>query len=108
MLKRRSRHIYLIDLKTIYKYLKYLQGLAADANMPFVNITLDVGAAINVYKVIWSYPEQFANVLLHLGDFYFMKENFKGGCLFLAFTQTILDFFRLLFIVFKVPTNSKD
>ena len=37
----------IIDLKTIYKYFKYLQGLAADANMPFVNITLDAGAAIN-------------------------------------------------------------
>ena len=61
------------ELKTIYKYLKYLQGLAADANMPFVNITLDVGAAINAYKVIWNYPEQFSNVLLDLGDFHLMK-----------------------------------
>ena len=65
------------DLKTIYKYLKYLQVLTADANMPFVNIKLDDGAAINAYKVIWNYPEQFANALLHLGDFHFMKENFK-------------------------------
>ena len=44
------------DLKTIYKYLKYLQGLAADANVLLVNTTLDAGAAINAYKVIWNYP----------------------------------------------------
>ena len=67
------------DLKTIYKYLKYLQGLSADANIPFIDITLNAGAAINAYKVIWNYPGQFANVLLHLGDFHFMKENFKVG-----------------------------
>ena len=44
------------DLKIIYKYLKYLQGLAADANVLLVNTTLDAGAAINAYKVIWNYP----------------------------------------------------
>ena len=40
------------DFKTICKYLKYLQGLAADVNMLFANATLDVGAAINACKVI--------------------------------------------------------
>ena len=59
--------------------MKYLQGLPADANIPFIDITLDAGAAINAYKVIWNYLGQFVNVLLHLGDFHFMKENFKVG-----------------------------
>ena len=82
------------DLKMIYKYLKYLQGLAADVNMPFVNVTLDAGAAINTYKVNWNYSEQSANVLLHIGDFDFMKENFKVGKLsFLGFHS---DIFRLV------------
>ena len=67
------------DLKTIYKYLKYIQGLSADANIPFIDITLNAGAAINAYKVILNYPGHFANVLLHFGDFHFMKENFKVG-----------------------------
>ena len=67
------------DFKTICKYLKYLQGLAADANMPFANAALDVGAAINACKVIWNYPQRFANFLLKLGDFDFMKENYKTG-----------------------------
>ena len=43
--------------------------------MPFVNVTLDVGPSINAYKVIWNYPEQLTNVLLHLGDFYFIKKT---------------------------------
>ena len=98
------------DLKTICKYLKYLQGLAADVNMPFVNVTLDAGVVIIAYRVIWNYPEQFANVLLHFKDFHFMKENFLfwANCLFWASTQTFSDLFRLLFIVFKVPISSKD
>ena len=82
------------DLKTIYKYLKYLQGLAADVNMPFVNVTLDAGAAINTYKVNWNYSEQSANVPLHIGDFDFMKENFKVGKL--SFLDFHSDIFRLV------------
>ena len=42
--------------------------------MPYVNVTLDVGAAMNAYKVIWSFQDQFKNVLIHLADFHFMKE----------------------------------
>ena len=57
----------------------YLQSLAADVNMPDVNITLDVDAAINAYKLLWNYPRKFGNVIVHLGDFHFLKENFKGS-----------------------------
>ena len=42
----------------------------------FVNVTLDIGAAINAERVLWNYPVKFKNVLIHLGDFHFMKENF--------------------------------
>ena len=35
------------DFQTIFKYLIYLQGLAITTNMPFVNVTLDMGAAMN-------------------------------------------------------------
>ena len=51
--------------------------------MPYVNVTLDVGAALNAYKLLWKYPEQFSNVVIHLGDFHVMKENFKIMGLFL-------------------------
>eukprot|EP00794_Sanderia_malayensis_P014842 gene14842-biopygen11931 len=45
-------------------------------NMPYVNVTLDVGAAMNALKLIWNFPDQFSNVLIHLGQFHFIKENF--------------------------------
>ena len=44
--------------------------------MPFVNITLDLGSAMSAYKVVWNYPNIFSNVIIHLGDFHFMKEAF--------------------------------
>ena len=65
------------ELDTIYCYFEYLQQLAAEANMPYVNITLDVGAAMSVLKLLWNYPEKFGNVIIHLGDFHFIKENFS-------------------------------
>ena len=64
------------DFGTIYQYLVYLQQLACEANMPYVNVTLDVGAARTAYKVIWNFPDHFKDVVIHCGDFHFMKENF--------------------------------
>lgn len=65
------------DPQTIYSYLVYFQALAKEMNMPYVNVTLDVGAAINAYKLVWKYSQQFSNVVIHLGDFHVLKENFK-------------------------------
>ena len=65
------------DFSTIFAYFDYLLKLAADVNMPYVNITLDIGAAVNAYKALWSQPSQYENIVIHLGDFHFMKENFK-------------------------------
>ena len=65
------------EFATIQKYLTYLQSMAASVNMSYVNVTLDVDAAINAYKTIWSLPNQYHNILIHLSSFYFLKENFK-------------------------------
>ena len=54
-----------------------MQNLCQEVNMPYVNVTLDLGAAMNAYKLIWNYSEKFANVVIHLGDFHFMKESFS-------------------------------
>ena len=43
--------------------------------MPYVNITLDVDAAISSIKFLWI-KFLFRNVVTHLGDFHLMKENF--------------------------------
>lgn len=59
--------------------------------MVYVNVTLDVGAAINAFKTIWHYPEKFKNVVIHLGDFHFMKENFQvSAMIFLLISIHIL------------------
>ena len=40
------------DFHTIQKYLSSLQNLGRSVNMAYVNITLEVGVAINAYKTI--------------------------------------------------------
>ena len=62
---------------TIETYFEYLETLSKRCNMPYVNITLDVGAAINADKFLWSNQTRFENIVIHLGDFHFMKENFQ-------------------------------
>ena len=56
----------LTDFTTISQYRTYLQSLAGSSNIPYVNITLDVGAAINSYKCIWSNFTDFENVVIIL------------------------------------------
>ena len=53
-----------------------MKKLTNEVNMPYVNLTLNVGAAINTWILIWNYPELCSNVLIHLGDFHYLKENF--------------------------------
>ena len=52
------------------------KGLAIATNMSFVCVTLDMGAPMNCYKLIWNYQHYFINVVVHLGDLHFLKENF--------------------------------
>ena len=51
--------------------------MAATANMPYVNITLDVGTALNAFKFLRNGMQQYENVQIHLRDFHFMKEIFQ-------------------------------
>ena len=53
-----------------------MQKLCKELNMRYVKITLDLGAAMPAYKVVWNYPNIFSNVIIHLGDIHFMKEAF--------------------------------
>ena len=65
------------DFISIQKYIKYLQSLAHSVNMPYTNITLDVGAAINTYKFLWDTNNMYDDVVIHLGSFHLIKENFQ-------------------------------
>ena len=64
------------EFSTIFGFLTYMQKLCKEVNMPYVNITLDLGAAMPVYKMVWNYPNIFSSVIIHLGDLHFMKEAF--------------------------------
>ena len=65
------------ESSTIQKYVEYLQSLAATVNMSYVNIIVDVAAALNAFKFLQNRVEQYQNVLIHLGNFHFMTENFQ-------------------------------
>ena len=66
------------EFKTILNYMQYLQKLAEEVNMPYVNITLDVGVAINAFKILWNRKEGFKNVVIHLGDFSSYERELTG------------------------------
>ena len=46
--------------------------------MPYVNITLDMGVAVNAFKNLWNRKEGFKNVVIHLGDFSFYERELSG------------------------------
>ena len=64
------------DFGAIYKLFKILLLRAGKVNVPCVNLTLDAGAYVNAYRVLCNYPDKISKVVLHLGDFRFMKEVF--------------------------------
>ena len=66
------------EFKTILNYMQYLQKLA-EVNMPSVHITLDRGAIIDAFKVLWNRKEECKNLVIHLGDYYFMKKNVQAS-----------------------------
>ena len=65
------------DPNTIYEYMLDLQSITAKVNMKYAKMTLDVGEVINTFKESWTHPETFSNLVLHTGDFHFLKKNFK-------------------------------
>ena len=65
------------DTSTILKYLRYLQKLVKSVNLDYHNIVEDIGAATPASKVIWNYPQEFANIIISPGCFHMMKENFQ-------------------------------
>ena len=67
----------IMDPNTIHTYMEYFQKLSKAMHMEYVNITLDIGAGMNAYKLSWRNLEQFSNVVIHIDDFHYLKENFK-------------------------------
>ena len=44
------------QFESIKKYIDHVTSLSNSDNMPYVNILLDIGAAINAFKFIWNNP----------------------------------------------------
>ena len=61
---------------TTYELFKTLQTRATTTKMRYVNLTLDAGAYLNAYRVLFNYPKVCSNLILYLGDFHYMKESF--------------------------------
>ena len=64
------------DYSIIAECINQSQKLAKSANMTYAHITIDGGAASKFYHVIWNNPEEFKNVIIHLGDFHGLQEFF--------------------------------
>ena len=64
------------DFETIAKVFETVQECVKRNNILYTNITLDVGAAMIAYRVLWNYPAKLKTIIIHLGDFHGMKEIF--------------------------------
>ena len=60
---------------TVIECIKQSQKLASASNMRLTHITVDGGAAMKFFHVVWN--DEFNNVLIHLGDFHAMMEFFN-------------------------------
>ena len=58
------------EYATFFEMFRQSRELARKANMKYTHITLDVGAAIKAYHVIWSNPNLWSDIIIHLGDFH--------------------------------------
>ena len=62
---------------TTFTYMEQFQKLSKAMHMEYINITLDIGKAMSAYKFLWRNLEQFLNIVTDIGDFNYLKENFK-------------------------------
>ena len=69
---------------TVIECIKQSQKLPSASNMKFAHITEDGGAAMKFFYVVWNNPDEFNNVLIHLGDFHAMMEYFSTTGKFVA------------------------
>ena len=56
------------EFSIIQQYMKYLQSLPASVNIPYLNITISVGTALNAFKVLWNGLEKYQNVALEISN----------------------------------------
>lgn len=64
------------EYDTIIQMFKVSRELAKQSNMSYTHITLDAGAAIKAFHVIWNRPSFWSDIIIHLGDFHAMMAFF--------------------------------
>ena len=64
------------DYGTLFEMFHRSEKMAEQANMKYTHITLDCGAAIKAYHILFNNPERFKHIVLHLGDFHAMQAFF--------------------------------
>ena len=65
------------EYPTIIEMFHQSRQLAKQSNMCYTHITLDVGAAIKAFHVVWNRPDAWADIIIHLGDFLAMMAFFR-------------------------------
>ena len=63
---------------TVIECIKQSQKLASASDIKFTHVTVDGGAAMKFFHVVWYNPHEFNNVLIHLGDFHAMMQFFSN------------------------------
>ena len=61
---------------TIIEIFLQSRQMAKQCNMQYTHITMDVGAAIKAYHVLWNNPQLWSDIIIHLGDFHTMMTFF--------------------------------
>ena len=64
------------DYATLFEMFRQSRELARKANMKYIHITPDVGAAIKAYHVIWNNPNLWSDIIIRLGDFHAINAYF--------------------------------
>ena len=64
------------DYGSLFEMFYRSEKMAAQGNMKYTHITLDCGAAMKAYHVLWNNPDRFKHIIIHLGDFHTMQAYF--------------------------------
>lgn len=64
------------EYSTIIEMFHQSRQLAKQSNMLYTHITLDAGAAIKAFHVVWNNPAEWSDIIIHLGDFHAMMAFF--------------------------------
>jgi hypothetical protein len=58
------------DYGALFEVIARASHLSKEANMKYVHIIMDCGAAMKMYHVIWNNPDTFSKVIVHLMQYF--------------------------------------